>query len=137
MEEIEAVAKMSNAHDFIMQFPDGYETQVGAKGEQLSGGQKQRIAIARAMLKDPKILLLDEATSALDSESEKVVQEALDKVVALHRRTTIVIAHRLSTIRKADKICVVSGGKVAEQGTHQELLNRRGIYAKLVASSAS
>ncbi|RLN98525.1 hypothetical protein BBJ28_00026807, partial [Nothophytophthora sp. Chile5] len=93
--------------------------------------------IARAILKDPKILLLDEATSALDSESEKIVQEALDKVVAHHRRTTIVIAHRLSTIRKANKICVVSGGKIAEQGTHQALINRRGIYAKLVETAAN
>ncbi|KAF4314666.1 hypothetical protein G195_011655, partial [Phytophthora kernoviae 00238/432] len=117
-QEIEEVAKMANAHAFITKFPDGYDTQVGMKGEQLSGGQKQRIAIARAILKNPNILLLDEATSALDSESEKVVQEALDKVVALKRRTTIIIAHRLSTIRKADKICVVSGGKIAEQGTH-------------------
>ncbi|RLN26288.1 hypothetical protein BBO99_00006616 [Phytophthora kernoviae] len=137
MEDIEAVAKMANAHDFIIQFPNGYETQVGMKGEQLSGGQKQRIAIARAILKNPSILLLDEATSALDSESEKIVQEALDKVVAQHRRTTIIIAHRLSTIRKADKICVVSGGMVAEQGTHQELVNLRGIYANLVESSTN
>ncbi|KAE9177332.1 ABC transporter B family member 2 [Phytophthora fragariae] len=137
MEEIETVARMSNAHDFITQFPDGYNTQVGMKGEQLSGGQKQRIAIARAMIKSPSILLLDEATSALDLESEKIVQEALDKVVAMHRRTTIVIAHRLSTIRHADKICVVSGGKIAEQGTHQELVNRHGIYAKLVETSSS
>ncbi|KAL3661083.1 hypothetical protein V7S43_013692, partial [Phytophthora oleae] len=132
-EEIEEAAKMANAHGFITKFPDGYDTQVGMKGEQLSGGQKQRIAIARAILKNPNILLLDEATSALDSESEKVVQEALDKVVALKRRTTIIIAHRLSTIRKADKICVVSGGKIAEQGTQQELINQKGIYGKLVA----
>uniref|UniRef100_K3WTD3 Uncharacterized protein n=1 Tax=Globisporangium ultimum (strain ATCC 200006 / CBS 805.95 / DAOM BR144) TaxID=431595 RepID=K3WTD3_GLOUD len=136
-EEIEAAAKMANAHDFITRFPDGYETQVGMKGEQLSGGQKQRIAIARAILKNPEILLLDEATSALDSESEKVVQEALDKVVALKRRTTIIIAHRLSTIRKADKICVVSGGKIAEEGTHAELLARNGLYARLVESASS
>ncbi|KAG6577949.1 multidrug resistance protein ABC superfamily [Phytophthora cinnamomi] len=135
-QEIEEAAKMANAHDFITQFPDGYNTQVGMKGEQLSGGQKQRIAIARAILKNPNILLLDEATSALDSESEKVVQEALDKVVALKRRTTIVIAHRLSTIRRADKICVVSGGKIAEQGTHQELLQLNGIYAGLVESAS-
>lgn len=130
--EIEEAAKMANAHDFITRFPDGYATQVGMKGEQLSGGQKQRIAIARAILRDPNILLLDEATSALDSESEKVVQEALDKVVALKRRTTIIIAHRLSTIRKADQICVVSGGKIAEEGTHQELLKLKGVYANLV-----
>ncbi|POM57836.1 Multidrug resistance protein ABC Superfamily, partial [Phytophthora palmivora] len=134
-QEIEEAAKMANAHDFITQFPEGYDTQVGMKGEQLSGGQKQRIAIARAILKNPNILLLDEATSALDSESEKVVQEALDKVVALKRRTTIVIAHRLSTIRRADKICVVSGGKIAEQGTHQELLQLNGIYAAQVTMS--
>ncbi|ETP30239.1 hypothetical protein F442_20703, partial [Phytophthora nicotianae P10297] len=135
-QQIEEAAKMANAHDFITQFPDGYDTQVGMKGEQLSGGQKQRIAIARAILKNPDILLLDEATSALDSESEKVVQEALDKVMALKRRTTIVIAHRLSTIRRADKICVVSGGKIAEQGTHQELLQLNGIYAGLVESAS-
>jgi ATP-binding cassette, subfamily B (MDR/TAP), member 1 len=131
-EEIEVAAKMANAHTFIANFPDGYKTQVGMRGEKLSGGQKQRIAIARAILKNPNILLLDEATSALDSESEKIVQEALDKVVALKRRTTIIIAHRLSTIRKADKICVVSGGKIAEQGTHAELLALGGIYKKLV-----
>ncbi|KAG3069555.1 ABC transporter B family member 2 [Phytophthora idaei] len=136
-QEIEEAAKMANAHDFITQFPDGYDTQVGMKGEQLSGGQKQRIAIARAILKNPNILLLDEATSALDSESEKVVQEALDKVVALKRRTTIVIAHRLSTIRRADVICVVSGGKIAEQGTHGELLQLNGIYANLVESASA
>ncbi|KAE9191335.1 ABC transporter B family member 2 [Phytophthora fragariae] len=136
-QDIEEAAKMANAHGFISKFPDGYDTQVGMKGEQLSGGQKQRIAIARAILKNPNILLLDEATSALDSESEKVVQEALDKVVALKRRTTIIIAHRLSTIRKADKICVVSGGKIAEEGTHQELINLKGIYAKLVEHAAN
>ncbi|GLE05342.1 hypothetical protein PINS_up014355 [Pythium insidiosum] len=136
-EEVESAARMANAHDFITQFPDGYATQVGAKGEQLSGGQKQRLAIARAILKDPRILLLDEATSALDSESERVVQEALDKVVALKKRTTIIIAHRLSTIRKADKICVVSGGRIAEQGTHAELLAKGGIYTTLVESATS
>jgi ATP-binding cassette subfamily B (MDR/TAP) protein 1 len=133
--QIEEAARMANAHDFITSFPDGYHTQVGMKGEQLSGGQKQRIAIARAILKNPNILLLDEATSALDSESEKVVQEALDKVVALKKRTTIIIAHRLSTIRKADKICVVSGGKIAEQGSHSELMAYNGIYRKLIAST--
>ncbi|GLE06650.1 hypothetical protein PINS_up016044 [Pythium insidiosum] len=135
--EIEKAAAMANAHDFITRFPEGYATQVGAKGEQLSGGQKQRIAIARAILKDPKVLLLDEATSALDSESEKVVQDALDKVVALQQRTTIIIAHRLATIQKADKICVVSGGCVAEQGTHAELLAKQGLYARLVESGST
>lgn len=134
--QIEAAAKMANAHDFITRFPEGYQTQVGMKGEQLSGGQKQRIAIARAILKNPSVLLLDEATSALDSESEKNVQEALDKVVAIKRRTTLIIAHRLSTIRKADKICVVMGGRVAEQGSHLELIARTdGLYATLVATS--
>ncbi|CAI5731293.1 unnamed protein product [Hyaloperonospora brassicae] len=136
-QEIEEAAKMANAHGFVTQFPDGYDTQVGMKGEQLSGGQKQRIAISRAILKNPNILLLDEATSALDSESEKIVQNALDKVVASKRRTTIIIAHRLSTIRNADKICVVSGGKIAEQGTHQELVRQDGIYAKLVKRSVN
>ncbi|OQR86121.1 ATP-binding Cassette (ABC) Superfamily [Achlya hypogyna] len=132
---VEEAAKMANAHNFISQFPDGYNTQVGLKGEQLSGGQKQRIAIARAIMKNPSILLLDEATSALDSESEKVVQEALDKLLAAKGRTTIVIAHRLSTIRNADKICVVSGGRIAEQGTHDELMCLNGIYTQLASAS--
>ncbi|RHY58788.1 hypothetical protein DYB34_005953 [Aphanomyces astaci] len=134
-ERVEAAAKMANAHNFITQFPDGYNTQVGLKGEQLSGGQKQRIAIARAIMKNPSILLLDEATSALDSESERVVQEALDNLLAEKGRTTIVIAHRLSTIRNADKICVVSGGRVAEQGTHDELMKLNGIYTHLVQTT--
>ncbi|KAJ0412383.1 hypothetical protein ATCC90586_005403 [Pythium insidiosum] len=135
--DIERAARLANAHGFVTRFPDGYATQVGAQGERLSGGQKQRIAIARAILKAPAVLLLDEATSALDSESERVVQDALDKLVALRRRTTVIIAHRLATIRKADKICVLRGGGVAEQGTHAELLARGGLYARLVESGST
>merc|ERR1711903_153241 len=105
-----------------MEFPNGYDTNVGEKGGQLSGGQKQRVAIARAMIKSPAILLLDEATSALDNESEKVVQTALDELMATTKRTTLVIAHRLTTIRNADKIVVMHEGKVAEQGTHDKLM---------------
>jgi ATP-binding cassette subfamily B (MDR/TAP) protein 1 len=132
-EEIEAAAQAANAHDFITSFPDGYDTQVGDKGAQLSGGQKQRIAIARVLVANPSILLLDEATSALDSESELVVQDALDNVVAKVKRTTIVIAHRLSTIRQADSIAVIAGGKVVEQGTHEELMALEGgHYYRLV-----
>ena len=131
--EIEAAARSANAHDFITSFPDGYNTQVGDKGAQLSGGQKQRIAIARVLVANPSILLLDEATSALDSESEMVVQDALDNVVAEAKRTTIVIAHRLSTIRHADSIAVISDGKVVEQGTHEELMaTEGGHYVSLV-----
>ena len=124
--EIESAARLANAHDFITSFPDGYNTQVGDKGAQLSGGQKQRIAIARVLVAKPSILVLDEATSALDSESEMVVQDALDNVVAETKRTTIVIAHRLSTIRNADSIAVITDGEVVEQGTHDELMSMEG-----------
>jgi ABC-type multidrug transport system fused ATPase/permease subunit len=166
IEQVEEAAKVANAHDFIMSFPDGYDTQVGDKGTKLSGGtflltsgrgsiviycligaidallcpgiivvatgQKQRIAIARILIKNPKVLLLDEATSALDSESERVVQRAIDRLLEAGNRTTIVIAHRLSTIRNADMIAVVDGGKLLETGTHEELLEKQGHYYMLV-----
>ena len=128
-EEVLEALKKANAYDFVMSFPDQLETLVGDRGIQLSGGQKQRIAIARALLKDPKILILDEATSALDSESEQLVQEALDKL--MEGRTSFVIAHRLSTIRNADTILVLEKGKVVEQGTHDQLITQNGAYSKL------
>ena len=121
--DVEAAARMANAHDFICSFPDKYNTQVGEKGVQLSGGQKQRVAIARAIIRDPKILILDEATSALDTTSEKIVQEALDNLLKMKKRTTIIIAHRLSTIRDANKIVVLKDGVVVEQGTHDALVS--------------
>merc|ERR1719238_1173464 len=135
--EVEEAARNANAHKFITErLNDGYETEVGQGGSKLSGGQKQRVAIARALIKKPSVLLLDEATSALDNESERIVQAALDEIMTKQKRTTIVIAHRLSTIRNADKIAVLKEGKVAEQGTHEELLaNPEGLYFSLVLAS--
>lgn len=130
VEMIEEAARIANAHDFIMDLPDGYQTKVGERGNLLSGGQKQRIAIARAIVSDPKILLLDEATAALDTKSESLVQDALDR--ASKGRTTIVIAHRLSTIKNADNIVVMAHGRIVEQGTHTQLIEQAKVYASLV-----
>ena len=128
-EELIEAAKYANAHDFIMGFPDGYNTGIGQRGVKLSGGQKQRLSISRVFLKNPPILIFDEATSALDNESEKVVQESLEKLA--RNRTTFVIAHRLTTIRNAQKILVLTEKGIEESGTHEELLEKKGIYESL------
>jgi subfamily B ATP-binding cassette protein MsbA len=128
-EEITTAATHAYAHDFIMEKPQGYDTQIGERGVSLSGGQRQRVAIARAILKNAPILILDEATSALDTESERAIQSALDEL--MRNRTTIVVAHRLSTVQNADKIVVLSEGRIVEQGTHSELLQLGGQYKKL------
>ena len=129
LEQVETAAKVANAHDFIVATPEGYQSNIGDRGGKLSGGQRQRVSIARAVLKNPPILILDEATSALDTESEKLVQEALENL--MKNRTSIVIAHRLSTIKNADLICVFHEGEIVERGSHDELLSLDGIYKKL------
>ena len=128
-EDVIEAAKVANAHEFIKDLPDGYYTHIGDRGNKLSGGQKQRISIARAVLKNPPILILDEATSALDTESERLVQDALENL--MKNRTSIVIAHRLSTIKNADEIIVVDKGEIVEKGTHESLIQLMGIYHKL------
>ena len=129
MEEIVEAAKNANAHEFIMELPNGYKTYIGQRGVKLSGGQKQRLSIARVFLKNPPILIFDEATSALDNESEKVVQQSLEKLAK--NRTTFVIAHRLTTIQNAKNILVLTEEGIAESGTHEQLLQKNGVYASL------
>ena len=131
MEEIEAAARAAAIHDRIDELPDGYDTVVGERGYKLSGGEKQRVAIARVLLKDPRVLILDEATSALDTVSERLIQAALQRL--MEGRTTIAIAHRLSTILRADQILVMARGRIVERGTHAELIRQEGLYAKLSA----
>jgi len=134
---LKEATKAANAHEFIMSFPEGYATKVGERGVRLSGGQRQRIALARAILRNPRILLLDEATSALDVESEAQVQQAIDRLLSGGGRTIMVVAHRLSTVVNADTIAVMDAGRCVEQGTHKELLQIGGIYRSLVQKQLS
>ena len=131
IEAIQAAAQAANAHGFITTFSEGYQTLVGERGVRLSGGQKQRVAIARALLKNPKVLILDEATSALDAETEHLVKEALEHL--MQGRTTLIIAHRLSTVQKADRVLVLQDGRIAEEGPHAQLIEKDGLYRRLVA----
>ena len=128
--EIEQAARVANAHQFISQKENGYQTNIGDRGSKLSGGERQRVTIARAVLKNPPILILDEATSSLDTESERLVQDAINNM--MQNRTCVVIAHRLSTIRHADEIIVLQNGSIVERGTHEELVSQNGFYKKLV-----
>jgi ABC-type multidrug transport system fused ATPase/permease subunit len=132
-----AAAKEAHAHDFIADMKDGYATRVGERGGRLSGGQRQRVAISRIFLREPRIILLDEATSALDEDSQAAVQKSLDALIKRGGSTVVLVAHRLSTVMNADKICVVDGGRVAESGTHEGLIDQKGIYASLVKKQIS
>jgi len=131
-EQVEAAARAAQAASFITEFEDGYNTKVGERGQRLSGGQKQRVAIARCLLREPRLLLLDEATSALDAESEAQVQKALDSLIWSNEHTVLLVAHRLSTVVNSNRIFVIDKGTTVEQGTHTQLLEARGVYASLV-----